>query len=57
VAYFYSASLARNSTGVDTIELAALTVAAAVYYAAPGGWQNWLDASLSWALLTPVGGI
>jgi leader peptidase (prepilin peptidase)/N-methyltransferase len=34
------------------IELAALTVAAAVYYAAPGGWQNWIDVSLGWALLT-----
>lgn len=34
------------------IELAALTVAAAVYCTAPGGWQNWIDVSLGWALLT-----
>jgi leader peptidase (prepilin peptidase)/N-methyltransferase len=34
------------------IELAALTVAVAVYCAGPGGWQNWIDAALGWALLT-----
>ncbi len=34
------------------IELAALSVAAVVYYASPGGWQNWIDTALGWALLT-----
>lgn len=34
------------------IELAALTVAVAVFCTGPGGWLNWIDVSLGWALLT-----
>ena len=33
------------------IELAALTVAVAVFCADGGGWQGWIDAALGWALL------
>lgn len=34
------------------IELAALTVAVAVFCADGGGWLPWIDAALGWALLT-----
>jgi leader peptidase (prepilin peptidase)/N-methyltransferase len=34
------------------IELAALTIALAAFYADAGGWQSWIDAALGWALLT-----
>jgi leader peptidase (prepilin peptidase)/N-methyltransferase len=33
------------------IELAALTIAVAVFCVDAGGWQSWIDASLGWALL------